>query len=146
MLKTCSRPGAEKSAESVEEISTPGNLSQISQNPRKSETYRIRDRPRLKKAEAMGQLRGGYGRARRSPSKLSAERRPGHFYAHRFSYYCPCAALRHTLLGCRLHFTDSCQALTRAPKIKSRVEREIQNSYFVFREVKEKSRAHIFRE
>ena len=68
MLKTCSRPGAEKSGESVEEISTPGNLSRISRNPGKSETYRITDRP-LKKAEAMGR---GYGRARRSPSKLSA--------------------------------------------------------------------------
>ena len=90
MLKTCSRPGAEKSGESVEEISTPGNLSRISRNPGKSETYRITDRP-LKKAEAMGQ--GGYGRARRSPSKLSAERRPGHFYAHQLYCYCPRAAL-----------------------------------------------------
>ena len=58
MLKTCSRPGAEKSGESVEEISTPGNLSRISRNPGKSETYRITDRP-LKKAEAMGQEGGG---------------------------------------------------------------------------------------
>ena len=93
MLKTCSRPGAEKSGESVEEISTPGNLSRISRNPGKSETYRITDRP-LKKAEAMGQ--GGYGRARRSPSKLSAERRPGHFYAHQLFCYCPRAALHCT--------------------------------------------------
>ena len=61
MLKTCSRPGVEKSGESVQEISTPGNLSRISRNPRKSETYRIRDRP-LKKAEAMGQeVTGGRG-------------------------------------------------------------------------------------
>ena len=58
MLKTCSRPGVEKSGESDEEISTPGNLSRISRNPGKSETYRITDRP-LKKAEAMGQEGGG---------------------------------------------------------------------------------------
>ena len=53
MPNPCSRPAQEKSDESVEEISAPGNLSRISRNPRKSETYRIRDRP-LKKAEALG--------------------------------------------------------------------------------------------
>ena len=53
MPNPCSRPAPEKSDESVEEISAPGNLSRISRNPRKSETYRIRDRP-LKKAEALG--------------------------------------------------------------------------------------------
>ena len=53
MPNPCSRPAPEKFDESVEEISAPGNRSRISRNPRKSEAYRIRDRP-LKKAEAMG--------------------------------------------------------------------------------------------
>ena len=72
MLKTCSRPAhVEKSGESVQEISTPGNLSRISRNPRKSETYRIRDRP-LKKAEAMGQgVTGG-----RRGLHLNCQQRP----------------------------------------------------------------------
>ena len=38
------------------------------------------------------------------------------------------------------------QALTRAQKVKSRVEREIWNSHLQFREEKDKSRAHICRE
>ena len=100
MLKTCSRPGAEKSGESVEEISTPGNLSRISRNLGKSETYRITDRP-LKKAEAMG--RGGV-MGGRGGLHLNCQRgRPGHFYAHQLSYYCPCVSLRHTLCTVLLH-------------------------------------------